>query len=767
MFNKSAVDSPYALHGERSVDMGYSVIPCRPGSKRPGEYKAGNWYGKFDWSQYCDRAPTEYELRTWTQWPEAGLCALMGYGDIIAIDVDTDDDAMRAALSTVMPLSMLQKRGEKGFTAFYRGSRAIEPRHFDIHKQRVVDLLAYGTQTVIPPTVHPDTGRPYIWLTDSTLENTHPRDLPELPDDIADQIAAVLTSFGYSPPTPLRPMGDGMGNSIWRELNTAALAELDKWVPGLDLPKCTRNRRGGYVAVPFWRPSHRGRPLHDRMPNLKISTAGIRDFHDGEKGYTPVDLVMSAMGCTFEFAVEWLKSQIGYSEPALYGLEPWFPKARESALDTDEATPPAAVPLTTLAAPRGKVEPFKPASAGGIMETVAKWALEYGRRPVPEFAMMTAIAFAAGLYGRRFVGPTGVGLNVYLVGLGNSALGKGHPLKALRTVAIDCGLMDLVAAGVPTSDSAVERTLRKMPSMVMPLDEFGLLLQSVNGRGASSWGATVRRALLELYSLSTDMWMGKQFSDPKRPDPVPLHCPTLTLMSVTTPTTFYEGLTEANLSDGFLNRMTVLHATEIPDRQDAPAVMVAPRSLIEAVKRALEDSKASGFQGASYRDPNVRPHLSEVKWESDAVKKRWLEIEDWQIAQIEERQGHEGIVGRAAEQTQKFATLRALSRDGRRAVVTMDDVEWGYSIVQRSLDCLDRGVSEFMAGSEFEGLCKAILAALRRARGGSMALSTLLRAKGVSKHDGRMLDGALARLTLTGEVARKGNTLSINASDSV
>lgn len=763
MFNKPPVDAPYAIHGERIVDMGYSTIPCRPGSKRPGDFKGGNWYGRFDWSQYCDRAPTEFELRSWTQWPDAGLCVLMGYNDVIAIDVDTDDDTMRSALASVMPMSTVQKRGEKGFTAFYRGGRAIDPRHFDINKQRIVDLLGYGTQTVIPPTVHPDTGRPYVWLTDDTLENTDPKDLPLLPDDIADQIAAVLAPFGYLPPTPIRPMGDGFGNSIWRELNTAALDKLDDWVPDLDLPKCSKNRRGGYVAVPFWRPSHRGRPTHDRSPNLKISTAGIRDFHDGEKGYTPVDLVMSAMGCGFDFAADWLKARIGYTEPSLYGLDPWFPKRAAVVADNDDK--PVAALADSVAAPRGKVDPFVPGNAGGLLESVANWTLEYGRRPVPEFAMMTAIAFAAGLYGRRFVGPTGVGLNVYLVGLGNSALGKGHPLKALRTLANDCGMLQLVAAGVPTSDSAVERILRKLPSTVMPLDEFGLLLQSVNGKGASSWGATVRRALLELYSLSTDMWMGKQFSDPKRPDPVPLHCPTLTLMSVTTPTTFYDGLTEANLSDGFLNRMTIFHATEMPERQKAPAIMVAPRSLIDAVKASEKDAQPVGFAGAAYRDPNQRPNMAEVRWESEAVERRWLEIEDWQIAQIEERDGHEGVVGRAAEQTQKFATLRALSRDGKAARVTLDDVEWAWSLVQRSLDCLDKGVQDFMSSSEFESLTKAIMSALRKTREGSMARSTLLRAKGVSKHDDRMVTSAIDRLANTGQVSRTAKTVSLAAAE--
>lgn len=407
-----------------------------------------------------------------------------------------------------------------------------------------------------------------------------------------------------------------------------------------------------------------------------------------------------------------------------------------------------------IAAPRGAVEPFLPSNAGGLLDAVSRWTLETGRRPVPEFAMMSAIAFAAGLYGRRFVGPTGVGLNLYLVGIGASALGKGHPLKALRTLANDCGLLHMVAAGVPTSDSAIERILRKLPSQVLPLDEFGLLMQSTNGRNSSSWTATVRRALLELYSLSTDMWMGKQFSDPLRPAPTPLHCPTLTLMAVTTPTTFYDGLSESNLKDGFLNRLTVIHATEMPERREAPAIMNAPPSLIAAVKAAIENAKPVGFAGAAYRDPEQRPKMASIGWASSDAERRWLEIEDWQIGQIEEMCGNEGIVGRVAEQTQKLATLRALSRDGRSASVTVDDVEWGYAVVQRSVDCLEKGIAKHMSRGEFDAVVKSILSALRKADGAGLSMGTLLRQRGVSKSDRQIVEGALIWLVETGEVVK-------------
>ena len=64
---------------------------------------------------------------------------------------------------------------------------------------RVVDLLAHGRQTVLPPTIHPDIDRAYEWLTPDTLITVGISDLPVLPDNVADLLADVLEPFGYLP----------------------------------------------------------------------------------------------------------------------------------------------------------------------------------------------------------------------------------------------------------------------------------------------------------------------------------------------------------------------------------------------------------------------------------------------------------------------------------------------------------------------------------------------------------------------------------------
>ena len=103
------------------------------------------------------------------------------------------------AVLSVLPETEVKKRGAKGFSAFYRGSPAIVSAPFSVGKERVVDLLAHGRQTVLPPTIHPNTGHPYTWITEDTLHDIDIDQLPVLPDNIAELIAESLHPMDTNP----------------------------------------------------------------------------------------------------------------------------------------------------------------------------------------------------------------------------------------------------------------------------------------------------------------------------------------------------------------------------------------------------------------------------------------------------------------------------------------------------------------------------------------------------------------------------------------
>ena len=57
----------------------------------------------------------------------------------------------------------------------------------------VIEVLAWHRQAVIPPTIHPKTGKPYRWRDESrTLFNTALTELPIITDAAVDAIRAAF-----------------------------------------------------------------------------------------------------------------------------------------------------------------------------------------------------------------------------------------------------------------------------------------------------------------------------------------------------------------------------------------------------------------------------------------------------------------------------------------------------------------------------------------------------------------------------------------------
>jgi len=81
---------------------------------------------------------------------------------VVAVDIDlTDNDLINRVLA-ILPPSEIRKRGAKGLTLFYRYQGEINQKLY-YNGGTAVELLSTGNQTVLPPSIHPDTKMPYKW----------------------------------------------------------------------------------------------------------------------------------------------------------------------------------------------------------------------------------------------------------------------------------------------------------------------------------------------------------------------------------------------------------------------------------------------------------------------------------------------------------------------------------------------------------------------------------------------------------------------------
>jgi hypothetical protein len=172
---------PFALYAANYLRHGYAPIPVKPGTKQP--FIA-------DWPRWCDELPSPELVATWARrYPDAGIAIACGPASgITALDLDDDMDGLHARICEALGPSPVAKRGVRSPTHFYRynGERSRALRK---NGHTVAEIMAGKRVVIIPPTIHPDTGQPYQWLTPETLLDRSAASLPTLD---AERLAAIF-----------------------------------------------------------------------------------------------------------------------------------------------------------------------------------------------------------------------------------------------------------------------------------------------------------------------------------------------------------------------------------------------------------------------------------------------------------------------------------------------------------------------------------------------------------------------------------------------
>lgn len=190
--------SPFVQRAEKLFEMGYGPIPDKLGSKAP--LLRG-------WSDYYEKPRIPLDIQQLQrQYPQAGLAVACGYNNLLAIDIDTDDEDKQVAIEGLFDVWPIEKKGKRGFTFFVRyvgqpDGRVPSHQYFEKGSDPTkkgpvfVELLGHGRKTTIPPTLHAETGKPYQWQfvdIERTLFNTRIKDLPEFTaEDLARLEAAI------------------------------------------------------------------------------------------------------------------------------------------------------------------------------------------------------------------------------------------------------------------------------------------------------------------------------------------------------------------------------------------------------------------------------------------------------------------------------------------------------------------------------------------------------------------------------------------------
>lgn len=222
------------------------------------------WPALIDWPHRATLDSDEV-LRWWARWPGSNVGLLCGHGWLV---LDVDGEGARRALAELeaahgaLPATATVASGRDGYGRHLHFRAPPDARSWvpwDDGDSRL-EVKARGSQVVAPPSIHPGTGRAYVWLDE--------RPCAWAPAWLLRRPAPARTAAAADHLDPLRRV------------------PADVYVPLLT----RRNiERGGYVSCPL----HEG----DNDPSLKVYGGDSGWFCFGcRRGGTIIDLAAALWG---------------------------------------------------------------------------------------------------------------------------------------------------------------------------------------------------------------------------------------------------------------------------------------------------------------------------------------------------------------------------------------------------------------------------------------------------------------------------------------
>jgi hypothetical protein len=590
----------------------------------------------------------------------------------------------------------------------------------------------------------------YLIITGHHLRDT-PKEIKEAPRTLALLRARVEAT--RVKPEPVKKVCGNAGD-YFRTVNTAALACLALWVPILH-PQARH-----YPGTGAWRVTSKdlGRDLQE---DLSYAPTGIWDF-GLEKACTAIDSVMTwGNAADVRQASFWLCARMGRT-PASLGWD-----------DGSAATAKGAELAKGILAHKKDQRPddstqklaaLIPAAADwtrpqGLLGDIATWIIASSRRPNRPLAVAAAVAVLSTVCGRHLYGPTGTSLNLYIVALAGTGVGKNRPLDAVGELLREAGLGRIHTGAKAFSVSAVEKMIYDYPCCVATSDEIGgNLLGRMSHKHANTHETSMRTTLMELWSREQGMgpFIGTRRATT---DPVTVPSPSLTLYGVSTPEAFYRAVTTGSVKDGFLNRFLLAPAAPRAKARDpGEEARKVPGALCMAlatlVPRLEGDLSLIGVYSLAHQPAGVR-----LTWAGDHVRVAAEGFEDEILGVADANIETAPLLGRVFETAVRLASLHAVSRGGVEAKVGGEDLTWGKAWALQSAQAMIEGTQYLMAENDYEEKFNHVRNVIREA--GAVTRQALLRV--VRSISARERDDIVTHLVEGGwieviQVAGKGRT---------
>jgi hypothetical protein len=354
----------------------------------------------------------------------------------------------------------------------------------------------------------------------------------------------------------------------------------------------------------------------------------------------------------------------------------------------------------------------------GVLGVIARYGVESAVRPVPIFAVQAALALGSVVCGRRYITSQRNYASLYFLNVAKSGTGKEEAKTTVERILDAANLRRLIGGSGYTSGNAVFSALLRKPQHLTIIDEFGKYLDAASS-GRDSFRADAITQLMEAFGRLHGDMATPQFSTMTlsskaagEHEPRVIRRPAITLLAMTTPSTFYSTMTSSRVLDGFLNRFLIV------EHQGARGPMTEWRDIPvpDAAWKWVRDicmpqgNLDLGTQIDHVPDAVVVP-LTERALESS----KHFEHDMLRLSEQLESDGLGDMPIRAREIALRISLIVAMADTPETPVITTDCFDWAASYVRFFLLQTVRALRERLADTHTERTRNTVLAAIRAA----------------------------------------------------
>jgi hypothetical protein len=320
---------------------------------------------------------------------------------------------------------------------------------------------------------------------------------------------------------------------------------------------------------------------------------------------------------------------------------------------------------------------------GGILEEYVRYVRESTVTSFDLFSLGSGLCLLGTILGQKVMTETGLRTNLYVICLSPSGSGKDAPLKAIPVLLQNRSVnaASLLGPDQLASSASLWTALKHRPSQLILLDEIGDLMCSVNKKPDLAKSA-LAKDLKKLYT-STDRGSYKSYADKKNTQILDWHC--LSLYATGVPGAFFDNLTVADVTDGFIAR-TLIWSLNLETQKPKPKTRLEPplrviesMKYLNNIKIIFEDDRE---EVPKRPVPMVVPKTDEASRCFDEWQDKYIALQNDTRS---DKNGVASIYARVPEQAHKIALIHAVSKQGGiPAHVSLESVEYACRLMDWS-----------------------------------------------------------------------------------